>query len=54
MVNYKIVKFCRLCKKQFVVMKGEAKRIYCDFCVKRIEASNKRDEEEALKKGKAE
>jgi hypothetical protein len=36
MVDYKIVKYCRLCRERFVVHKGEAKRLYCDRCEKRI------------------
>jgi len=37
MVDYKIVKHCRLCRKRFVVNKGESKRIYCDECKLKIE-----------------
>ena len=32
MVEYKIVKFCRICRKRFVVQKGESKRNCCDDC----------------------
>ncbi|MFH1641788.1 MAG: hypothetical protein ABIC04_02720 [Nanoarchaeota archaeon] len=32
MVDYKIVKFCRRCKKRFVVSKAESKKNYCDDC----------------------
>lgn len=39
MVDYKIVKYCRLCKKRFVVSKGESRKNYCDKCQLRIEKS---------------
>jgi len=32
MIDYKIIKNCRICRERFVVHKGEAKRIYCDKC----------------------
>ena len=32
MVDYKIVKFCRLCKVRYVVPKSESKKNYCDAC----------------------
>ena len=32
MADYNIVKYCRLCKKRFVVGKSEAKKNYCDVC----------------------
>jgi hypothetical protein len=35
MVDYKIVKYCRLCKKRFVVSKGEVRVIYCPECQKK-------------------
>lgn len=34
MVEYKIVKYCKLCKKRFVVDKKEARKFYCDKCQK--------------------
>jgi len=37
MVDYKIVKYCRLCKKRFVVSKKDAKTNYCEDCLKRIQ-----------------
>ena len=40
MINYKMVKFCRLCKSRFVVSKGESKKYYCEKC------ENKNMEEE--------
>jgi hypothetical protein len=36
MVEYKIVKYCRLCKERYVVSKGEAKKFYCDKCYARM------------------
>jgi hypothetical protein len=32
MVEYKIIKYCRSCKKRFVVNKGEAKIYLCKDC----------------------
>ena len=32
MVDYKMIKFCRLCKAKFVVPKAEARRYLCDTC----------------------
>jgi len=37
MADYKIVKYCRLCKKRFVVNKGESKKRYCDDCQLKID-----------------
>jgi len=39
MVEYKIVKYCRLCKKRYVVNRGEAKKIYCVTCQRKITRS---------------
>lgn len=39
MNNYKIVKYCGLCKKRFVVNKGESREIYCEKCRKRLDKS---------------
>ncbi|MFH1827651.1 MAG: hypothetical protein ABH824_00145 [Nanoarchaeota archaeon] len=32
MAEYKLVKYCRLCKKRFVVDKSEKRKNYCDTC----------------------
>jgi uncharacterized Fe-S radical SAM superfamily protein PflX len=37
MVDYRIVKYCRLCKKRFVVDKSENKKNYCDECQKKLD-----------------
>ena len=37
MVDYKIIKYCRLCRKRFVVNKGESKKNYCDDCQLKID-----------------
>ena len=62
MVDYKIVKYCRLCKTRFVIPKSEAKKNYCDACQVKFEASRKeqdareeaeeREREEAKEKAK--
>ena len=36
MVDYNIVKHCRMCRKRYVVNKSEAKKNYCDACQLRI------------------
>ena len=45
MVEYKIVKYCRLCRKRMVVPKGEARKNYCDACIKRMNSQNHKTEE---------
>jgi hypothetical protein len=32
MADYQIVKFCRMCRKRYLVGKGESKKNYCDKC----------------------
>jgi hypothetical protein len=41
MIDYKIIKYCRFCKKKFIVRKGESKRIYCDECQEKIDTHRK-------------
>ena len=41
MVAYKIVKFCRACRKRYVVDKGESKKNYCDECQAKYEKEEK-------------
>jgi len=36
LVDYRIVKYCGLCKKRFVVNKGENKKIYCEDCYQKV------------------
>jgi hypothetical protein len=36
MVEYNIVKFCRLCRARYVVKKKEANKNYCDSCQKKV------------------
>lgn len=43
MVNYKIIKYCIICRKRFVVNKGESKKRYCEDCVKKMQED--KDEE---------
>ncbi len=50
MANYKIVKYCGMCKKRFVVQKGESKRIYCDDCQKRLEEQIRKEQKEESEK----
>jgi len=51
MIDYKIVKYCRVCKKRFVVNKGESKFNYCVDCQKEYE---KRMEKQAKLEKEAE
>lgn len=37
MAEYKIVKYCRLCKKRFIVNRGESKMYYCDDCQSKVD-----------------
>jgi hypothetical protein len=34
MVEYNVVKYCRMCKKRFLVGKSEARKNFCDACQK--------------------
>ena len=45
MVNYRIVKYCRLCKKRFVVDKSDSKINYCSDCQTRMDKLNEVTEE---------
>ena len=36
MIDYKIVKYCRLCRKRFVVARGKVRIIYCTECQKKV------------------
>lgn len=40
MVDYKIIKYCILCKKRFVVMKGQSRIRHCEECQKSIDNNN--------------
>jgi len=31
-MTYRIVKYCRLCRKRYLVNKGESKKNYCEEC----------------------
>jgi len=37
MVDYKIIKYCKLCNKRFVVNKGESKKKYCEDCQLKVD-----------------
>ena len=53
MSDYRIVKYCRMCKKRYLVNKGESRKNYCDDCEIRLTKMNE-DEAKAEKKAKAE
>lgn len=42
--EYKIIKYCPVCKKRFVVNKGESKIRYCEECQKRYEKQKNNEE----------
>ena len=41
MADYKIVKYCRRCRKRFVVQKGQSAIIYCGDCEKIVRSEQK-------------
>ncbi|MBS3131729.1 hypothetical protein J4212_04820 [Candidatus Woesearchaeota archaeon] len=43
MAEYNIVKFCRLCRKRYVVGKSDSKKNYCDAC--QVKANKSYEEE---------
>jgi hypothetical protein len=51
MADYRIIKYCRMCKKRYIVEKGESKKDYCDECRERF---LKQKEKERLEKEKKE
>lgn len=36
MTTYKIVKYCRMCRKRFTVLSGRPAMYYCDECLKKL------------------
>lgn len=57
MVEYNVVKFCRLCKARYLVGKREAYKDYCTTCQEKVnkhraEEHAREDEEERLKEEK--
>ncbi|MDP2908735.1 MAG: hypothetical protein Q8N77_02920 [Nanoarchaeota archaeon] len=40
-VEYNTVKYCRLCKKRFVVTKNDKWKYYCDDCQAKINKKRK-------------
>lgn len=52
MVEYNLVKFCRLCKKRFVVKRADAKKNYCDSCQKKYEDEKEKTKDECEKSAK--
>lgn len=36
MNDYRMVKYCRLCKKRYLINKGEKIRNYCEDCQKKF------------------
>ena len=48
MADYRIVKYCRMCKKRYVVDKGQSKKNYCDDCQKRMEEYYNNSSEEEV------
>lgn len=40
-MEYKMIKYCGVCRKKFFAMKGESKKRYCEECQKKIDKENK-------------
>ncbi len=36
MANYREVKYCRRCKKRYLVDKGQGKKVFCEDCYKLV------------------
>lgn len=54
MMSYRIVKYCRACKKRYLVDKGESKKNYCEDCHEKVqkyyqEQEKKKEEQEKKK-----
>ncbi|MBU1975777.1 MAG: hypothetical protein KKG59_05220 [Nanoarchaeota archaeon] len=47
MIDYRIIKHCRLCKIRFVVNKDQSKKNYCDKCEKITKRRMKKEQAEA-------
>ena len=45
MVDYKIIKHCRVCKVRYVVNKAESKKNYCDACEVKVFKKDKNEED---------
>ncbi|MBU1632185.1 MAG: hypothetical protein KJ580_03170 [Nanoarchaeota archaeon] len=45
MIEYNLVKYCRWCKKRFVVDKGKVRMIYCTECQKKVLAEKEKNKE---------
>jgi hypothetical protein len=45
MIDYKLVKYCRLCNVRFVVERGMARTIYCTKCQKKVLAERGKTKE---------
>ncbi len=37
MPEYNMVKYCRICKKRYIVGKGQSAKVYCVDCQKKID-----------------
>ncbi|MFH1399047.1 MAG: hypothetical protein ABIG95_02965 [Candidatus Woesearchaeota archaeon] len=42
-IGYRIVKYCNICKKRFLVEKGQQHIIYCDTCYEKITKNAKQN-----------
>ena len=43
MVQYNLVKYCALCRKRFVVGKGESRIRYCKPCQTKVDKESKEE-----------
>jgi hypothetical protein len=55
-MSYRIVKYCRACKKRYLVEKGESKKNYCEDCHENVQKyfAKKAEKEEQEEKEKEE
>jgi len=44
MVEYNIIKYCRICKKRFIVNRGESKIVFCPNCQIKVDTERNKEE----------
>jgi len=45
MIEYTLVKYCRLCKKRFLISRTDKKENYCKDCLKKFAKEDKNGRE---------
>ncbi|MFO8015612.1 MAG: hypothetical protein R6U32_00760 [Candidatus Woesearchaeota archaeon] len=54
MAGYRIVKYCKLCKRRMLLEKGDNRRYYCDECQARINRDMEKEKKQEKKEEKKE